>query len=167
MLPTPILCEGARWDDPCYERIRNHPPDFVWFCKNPSSDTTIMAISGVGTADDNVSGVYLPEDVILYVDAYQTSHNWIKPGDLDVSHIPKVLRIAGGLSSESYHGCVVCFADGEIWHLSETVPLDILSEFFTVHGAANASREQSLGAFCTLRLARDTMPWMTRRKGER
>ena len=105
------------------------------------SRARLAAIVGPGTAFEDEFGFVgaLPEDVILLIECADSDTYWTQPGDVDVRHVPRT--ITGGIDGLGLH---VGFADGAVWYLDKSVPLETLKRFFTVKGARECDREEVL-----------------------
>jgi len=133
------------------------PPNHIWidvpfaaYClpgepaPSQRTDTSVWAVTGPGTAFDDEQPrklAELPPNLILLVEVRDSQTHWMEPGDLDVDNVPEWLT--QGISGD---GFLVLFADGEIWFLERSVPLDNVKEFFTIERAARSDRAKLLGA---------------------
>ena len=122
-------------------------------CQRTFPDAVALAIVGPGTAFGEgktrtpLKG--LPPSAVLLVEARASGVPWPAPGDLDVRTMPHTINAPDGkgISGRAAGGFVVLFADGQAWFLSEKVPFDALSNFFTTDGAKRHDREKLLGPF--------------------
>ncbi len=140
---------GRRWSDAYAFAMLFHPP-YVFFdpagdAPRSCSETTVLAITGPGTAFDD--GQCLPvqdldRDTILAIECWDSGAYWTEPRDLDIDDIRE--SIVTGLDGDGLH---VLFADGTVWFLNNKVPLEALKKFFTVEGARRFDREQVLGPY--------------------
>jgi hypothetical protein len=137
------------WFLPCNSLLQN--VRFRVFCDSldeaaaTSSDTTIWAISGRGTAFDNEQPrklSELPGDLILLIEVANSGTYWLETGDLDVESVPS--SITCGTKGD---GVIVAFADGTVWFLDRSVPLATLRSFFTITGANLSDRDIHLKPF--------------------
>ena len=127
-------------------------PNFT-FCsslnwsRKVTTDTTIYAVSGPGTAFDGKPHrlADLPGDLVLLIEIADSGTHWMAPGDLDVRKIPNT--ITEGTSGK---GVIVAFADGEVWFLHREVPINHLKQFLTIAGAQNSDREQLLRPYALI-----------------
>ncbi len=128
-------------------RAKGHPQSFL--------DSNILAITGPGTAfgdgkEQPMALKDVPPSTIIAVETCSSGIPWPAPGDFDVRTMPRTIcaRDGRGISSWSadnkFH---VLFADGAVWSLSEKVPFQTLSMFFTVSSASRHNREQLIGPY--------------------
>ena len=122
------------------------------FCDGSSPSANIVAITGRGAAFDRNrrnSLAEIPDDCILFVEAKHFSKHWMEPGDLDIGAMSRKIPEPDGngicgLDRWAFH---VCFADGQVWLLSNDVPFEELEVFFTIDGATRCDRERALGVW--------------------
>ncbi len=124
-----FLAVGRSWY--CFSRAGHDPPN-----------THIFAVTGRGTAFDHDRRCRfqdLPPHLILLVETGHSNTPWWKPGDLDVDSVhPSLTEGSDGT------GVLVAFANGEVWLLEKTTPLEDLKKFFTIDGAKKWDREAVL-----------------------
>lgn len=145
------------WCDP-----RNHywaTPSYPLFCSSRNENeplchtgANISAITGANTPLDDGhlhKMSELPPQVIVIIEVRTMSNHWAEPGDLSIDALPADLT-----EGTDGTGCVVGFADGEVWFLDRSVSLDSLTTFFAVNTAASADRESVLGPYCKKRFRR-------------
>jgi hypothetical protein len=117
-------------------------------------DANVLAIIGPGTAwgsgdDRPMSLKDVPASTILAAECRESGIPWAAPGDFEIHTMPHVINGADGkgISSRFPGGFHVLFADGKVWFLSNSVPFETLSQFFTVEGAAKHDRERLLAPY--------------------
>ncbi|MEZ6148396.1 MAG: hypothetical protein R3B91_23790 [Planctomycetaceae bacterium] len=139
---TPLL---LKWDSEEARHLRTtvHP----LFCGSDSSDTTIMAVTGEGTAFDlhrrTSSWEELDDDTILIVDFFGVDTMWAQPGDISLGEIASQVTLnkwGRGVAND----VTVGFADGKAWTLSGDTPTSVLRPFLLVEEAFHHEREIEL-----------------------
>lgn len=117
-------------------------------------ETKLLAITGPGTAFGDGTGRPMavkdaPPATILTGETGTSGIPWPAPGDFDIRTMPRTVcaRDGKGTSSRNAGGFHVSFADGQVWLLSDKVPFETLSKFFTTADAEKHNREQLLGPF--------------------
>ncbi len=150
-------CEGhlpdfdleSTWDSAINSQMRQFTPR--WFCLAdlpPGArvrNTNVCAVTGPGTAFDEGSQISLkdlPADLILLLDVADFDEHWMEPGDLTIGDFPP--SVTSGLDGTGVH---VVFADGAVWQLTPSVPLEVLRRFLTIDQARLHDREDELGPF--------------------
>ncbi len=120
----------------------------------PFPETNLLAITGPGTAfgdgeERPRSVTDIPAATILVVETRSSGIPWPAPGDFDIRTMPRTICAPDGkgISSQNKGGFHATFADGQVWLLSEKVPFETLSKFFTTVDAGKHDREQLLGPF--------------------
>jgi hypothetical protein len=118
--------------------------------------TNIFAITGPGTAFEAGKQVRLkdlPDSLILIVEVRNSGVHWMQPGDFDIRTMPKTINAPDGkgISGVLARGFHVGFADAQVWYLSNKVPFDDLSKFFTIEGAKAQDRDEVLGPYVLTR----------------
>jgi Protein of unknown function (DUF1559) len=91
------------------------------------------------TSSRGLSGV--PGDTILLIESKPDAEHWMAPGDLPLSEL-----LTGSLKHDG-QGLLVGFADGEIWHLHDSVPSQALARFAIVNPSEPRDRASALGPF--------------------
>ncbi|WP_148590980.1 hypothetical protein [Aquisphaera giovannonii] len=148
------------WDDPANVQLSDFSS---FFCDDalapkdslhPFPETGILAITGPGTAfgdgsEDPVPLRGIPPQTILCAETRASGIPWPAPGDFDVRDMPHTINAPNGkgISGRYKGGFHVIFADAEVWFLSDGVPFDTLSRFFTVADAAKHNRDKLLKPF--------------------
>lgn len=115
------------WDSKSLQQWRSQAP--AEYCFTGTPETNVMAVVGDGTAFDDhkrFTRSELPGDLILTIEVQGTGVHWMKPCDLDVAKLEKVLRseVLRMFLGTSKRGFLVGFVDGEVWMLSRDVPKD-------------------------------------------
>jgi len=112
--------------------------------------TKVMTLHGEGTAFNAVGKGAdiddLPGDTIVLCEVRDSHVHWMEPGDLDIANLPHEINPRGklGISGNFEGGLFIGFADSSAWFLSNDVPFEKLSKFFTTSGADEFDREQEL-----------------------
>lgn len=118
------------------------PPQLFWRLFRDYPETRVLAVAGPDTAfdrDRKTSLRYLPPNLILLVEVWDTGINWLEPGDIDVRDY-RHLRMGG----QRGRGCWVLFADGILVFLRSDVPLENVKRFCTITSAKQSVREELL-----------------------
>jgi hypothetical protein len=125
-------------------------------------ETRLLAITGPGTAFGDGIGPPMavkdaPPATILVVETASSRIPWPAPGDFDIRSMPRTVcsHDGKGISSQHAGGFHVIFADENVWLLSDKVPFETLSKFFTTADAKTHDREQLLGPFVLVRREKD------------
>jgi hypothetical protein len=123
----------------------------IWLYCDPDERDNKERIKGVVSvivADDTPMQPTLshrlsevPEDTVLLIEAKPQTEHWMAPGDLPVS------ALQAGVFKHAGQGVLVGFADGEIWQLRDSVPIEELARFATVNPSEPRNREAKLGPF--------------------
>lgn len=133
-----------RWDAPDNASWAAKP--MSPYCWTDSPFTNVMGIRGPDSAfraDGDVSLAKLPGNCIVFIEVDQERIHWMEPGDVDATDWNRAANdfLRGRSGKDDFF---VAFADGEIWLLSRSVPVEVLEPFLTVTGAQTADRTSSL-----------------------
>ncbi|QDU05519.1 hypothetical protein V6x_52570 [Gimesia chilikensis] len=140
-LPVP-LPHKLPWTADEYGWVRETAP--LPFCYGGNTKTVVFAVGGPDTAFDQINPTpakSLPQNLILFADVYESNTHWMQPGDFSIENIPEKVNVPGGFGSSLYRGFNVVFVDGQIWHLQDDVPLNLLIRFCTITDAKKTSRD--------------------------
>lgn len=138
--PVP-LPHNLPWTAEEYQSSRDY--SIHLFCHEGETDTLVFAMGGPDTAFDRTNPLpakSLPHNLILFADVFESNTHWMQPGDFNVETLPEKINVPGGLGSKYYSGFFVGFVDGQIWWLSDDVPVKLLLEFCTITGAEKSTR---------------------------
>ncbi|MCH7871199.1 MAG: hypothetical protein IID33_05815 [Planctomycetes bacterium] len=129
-------------------------PSQFRFVSRPETTThiNIVAITGPGTAfpgdqstamHDIEKGDGL-ENTIVLAEIDNSNIFWSEPRDLDVETMSFITNDQDrpSISCPSWRRPLVCFADGVVCEVSETMPPDALEALTTIAGGENVTREQ-------------------------
>ncbi len=149
--PWPEDAEYAVWDEERTRGMFSARGFGISGIPNPGGHTDFFALYGSGTAFtvyQKGSGNFLSgveSDAILLVECDREVH-WIEPGDVEIESILSSKSTSGlGDLEGNYPGCfAVCFADGTVWFLKDSVPASEIRKFLTVESASNHDREEVL-----------------------
>ena len=116
--------------------------------------TDFQALVGPGTVFSECGGKttdasLIDDDCIILIETDANVH-WIQPHDLDVRWLEeqKDLSIGEVLSGHFAGCCGVSFLDGQVWFLSDQMPVNAITKFATVAGAGEYDREVVLRKYC-------------------
>ena len=146
---SPKMEFGEPWDSQAnryWAELRM--PTYCWSSEEGSPEqfhTSVVAVTGPGTPFGHDRQNRLQDmdgATILVVEVAHSGIHWMAPEDLSLDSIPDSL--VHGPDGVGFH---VLFADGQIWFLSASVPLEELQKFFTLDGAKTHDREQVLGPY--------------------
>ena len=107
--------------------------------------TYFKAITGPGTAFDPATSQSLeelPNDLVLITRVERSDTHWMEPGDLSIERLVPSEEVKHLLSGKN--GYAVLFADGEVWVLSDRLPVSDLFKFLTIADAKQYHREKVL-----------------------
>jgi hypothetical protein len=144
-----------QWYSSFYSYDRSNSPGNALETSDESlPEANALAITGPGTAfGDGSERPKSLKDIspgtILVVESRASGIPWPAPGDLDIRNMPKTINAADakGISSRHPGGVHVIFADKQVWFISDKVPFETLSRFFTVVDAKKYDREVLLGPY--------------------
>ena len=145
------------------ERFRARDSRQDW--KRAIGRTDFFVLIGPGTAysenttTDYVSHeiedrlLHIESDAILLLECNQDLH-WIEPGDVRIEDIVDSKSQTGlGDFRGNFPGCfAVCFVDGTVWFLSDSIPKTEILKFMTVESAKKNDRDEVLGEYVIQRL---------------
>jgi hypothetical protein len=148
------------WDSPPNSQLVDLSPFYaldaprVHGPRQSFAEAKLLAITGPGTAFGDGIGRPMavkdaPSATILAAETGSSGILWPAPGDFDIRSMPRTVcaRDGKGVASQRAGGFHVIFADGSVWLLSDKVPFETLSQFFTTADAEAHDREQLLGPF--------------------
>lgn len=148
------------WDHPANRQLVELSSFYAFGATGPEGspqafpETNLLAITGPGTAFGDGTGrpmavKAVAPATILAVETRSSGIPWPAPGDLDIRTMPRTVcaRDGKGISSRNAGGFHLIFADGQVWLLSDKVPFETVSKFFTTADAEKHDREQLLGSF--------------------
>lgn len=153
--PPTSLDRKAPWNDPTNQGYATWT-HFVftrgWKATKNRTQTTLFAIAGDGTAFNPLKPLHYDElhcEAIIVMEAADSGVHWMEPGDYDVEKLMQgngLLRdhVKSHVPGEVY----VLFADGDIWSLDSSIPMEIIKPFFLLEEAKQHSRENELGEYC-------------------
>jgi prepilin-type processing-associated H-X9-DG protein len=140
---------GDRWDDPQNRWLTGYPHPL--YCLHPDRDppenlhTNVVGITGPGTIFDEGREYRFGQfdsDTIVAIEVAEFDVCWAEPGDLHIDDVNESV-----LAGPDGGGLHVLFADGSVWFIPSTVPLEGLKKFFTIEGARAHDREQVLAPY--------------------
>jgi hypothetical protein len=152
-MSSPIPEFGESWDSQANRYWAElGMPTYCWSSEKDSPEqfhTSVVAVTGPGTPfghDRQIRLQDMDRATILVVEVAHSGIHWMAPEDLSLDSVPDSL--VHGPDGDGFH---VLFADGQIWFLSPSVPLEELQKFFTLDGAKAHDRDQVLGAYALRR----------------
>lgn len=140
-----IVDISKNWDD---ESIKNiHFSYYCWNTKRSSKEynwTNVMAVTGQNTAFELLQtneGVSVENygHLILLIEVAHSGTHWAEPGDMSIVSLTEEM-----LKGTNERGVIVCFLDGEIWYISDSVPLDVFRNFLTLPNIKEHDRYKEL-----------------------
>lgn len=139
------------WDQPAWDQCWNSRENIEFediglssYCRD---DFTPVALSvrGADTAlehgFENLRS--FPRNLIVLIETPRSGLHWMQPGDFELENlVADEGRRPGSDSGKDFH---VGFADGTVWRMKHSLPLQNLRPFLTVSTASAANREKLLG----------------------
>jgi hypothetical protein len=142
-----LLDTKSSWKAPTNRYLSEHAPQFYCDRYEKVPAERIKGIVSVFIGPDTPFQIKssmrlskVPPDTILLVESKPNAEHWMAPGDIELKIEPVSLPHSG-------KGIVVGFADGEIWYLDDSVPVQELMRFATAEPIETRDRQKSLGPF--------------------
>jgi len=147
---------------PDTERAWNVTPNTIvtdwvpWpFCTPGNPHTRIIAVRGEDTLFDAGIGKLLEEvsaapDTILLIELHQDLLIWTQPGDLMVNGsagLSGFKALPESVLTQQGDDYFIGFADESAWLISRNTPIEAISPFLTLSGAATHDRDRILGPY--------------------
>jgi hypothetical protein len=118
-------------------------------CKNPTG-VNYVVVTGTGTLFPEAGSVTLSdvsdgvENTLLLVESVTCTPEWIEPRDLDIRTMQFAVNSRNGPSISSFHpgGALVCFADLEVFLMTESITALELQALITIDGGEPIRREE-------------------------
>lgn len=136
------------WNSPENERYLNLCAP--GFCLPSSTDTVLFAVTGKGAAFDMTAPRRLQDlhpSTIVVIENRDAGVHWMAPIEFSVDPLLGAsgdARWSRLMASYGRVGFNVGFADGTVWQLSSSIPLDHIIDFLLVDRAAQHNRDSEL-----------------------
>ena len=86
--------------------------------------------------------------MVLITRVERSETHWMEPGDLSIEQLVPSEEVKHLLSGKN--GYAVLFADGEVWVLSDKLPVSDLFKFLTITDAKRNDRDRVLAPYRNL-----------------